>query len=271
MEYIELKLIAEREDANLLTAALETRVPGGFSVDDPRDYEELLRKEHDYDWDYVDSGVKPAEADRVVFTVWLEDTPDGLDLLDKVLSDAAYFGALESSVSSHSDEEWIDRWKAFFKPKKVGRTVVVKPTWEPYEAAEGETVVEIDPGRAFGTGTHETTSLCIRALEEYIPRVAEERGVAAPDVSVLDVGCGSGILSLVAAKLGVKRILGIEIDPVAVEVARENVARNGLSDAIVIREGDLTKDLAADARYDVVVANLMADLVIRLSADVRKH
>ena len=271
MDYIELKLYAEKEDAEGLTVALEERIPGGFSVADPADFDALLNKEHDYDWDYVAEDVKPVRADRVEFTVWFEDTPEGMELLDKVLSDAAYYGVAESTVSNRSDEEWIDKWKAFFKPKKVGRKIVVKPTWEPYEAAEGEAVVEIDPGRAFGTGTHETTSLCIRALEECIPRAAEECGISVSDVSVLDVGCGSGILALAAYKLGARKILGIEIDPVAVEVARENVARNGLEGAIDVREGDLTKDLPEDAKYRAVVANLMADLVIRLSADVKKH
>jgi ribosomal protein L11 methyltransferase len=271
MDYIELKLYAEREDADRLTAALEERVPGGFSVDDPTDFAELMNKKHTYDWDYVAEDVRPARDDRVVFTVWLEDTPEGLEQLDRVLSDAAFYGVAESSVTNRSDDEWIDRWKAFFKPKKVGRTIVVKPTWEPYEPAEGEAVVEIDPGRAFGTGTHETTSLCIRALEDCIPKAAEEGGTDASGVSVLDVGCGSGILSLAAYKLGARNILGIEIDPAAVEVARENVALNGLSDAIEVREGDLTKDLPEDAKYRVVVANLMADLVIMLSKDVRRH
>ncbi len=265
---MELKLYAEREDADELTVRLEERVAGGFSVADPDDFAALMNKKHDYDWDYVAEELRPEAEDRVVFTVWLEDTPEGLETLDRVLSDAAYCGVTESSVSNRSDDEWLDRWKAYFKPRKVGRTIVVKPTWEPYEAAEGEAVVEIDPGRAFGTGTHETTSLCIRALEDVIPRAARESG---GPVSVLDVGCGSGILAIAASKLGARGILGIEIDPVAVEVAAENVRLNGLSDAIDVREGDLTKDLPEDAKYRVVVANLMADLVIMLSKDVKKH
>ena len=271
MDYIELKLIAEREDADALTLALESRVPNGFSVEDPADYAELMEKKHSYDWDYVAEEVRPAREDHVIFTVWFEDSAEGMELLEKVLSDADYIGVSESTVSNRSDGEWIDRWKEYFKPKKVGRTIVVKPGWETYEPAAGERVIEIDPGRAFGTGTHETTSLCIRALEDFIPRAAEEAGIPLYDVSVLDVGCGSGILSIASALLGCKTILGIEIDPVAVEVARENVLRNGFGGVIDVREGDLTKDLPESAKYRVVVANLMADLVVMLSKNVKRH
>ena len=127
---------------------------------------------------------------------------------------------------------------------------MIKPTWEDYQAGEKELVIEIDPGMAFGTGTHETTSGCIQLMEKY-------------------VGCGSGILSIAAALLGSRDILAIDIDPVAVEVTRENVELNKISEYVDTRYGDLTKGVSY--RADIVVANLMADLVMMLTKDVAKH
>lgn len=136
---------------------------------------------------------------------------------------------------------------------------MIKPTWEDYEAGEKELVIEIDPGMAFGTGTHETTSGCIQLMEKYMK----------PGDKVLDVGCGSGILSIAAALLGSRDILAIDIDPVAVEVTRENVELNKISEYVDTRYGDLTKGVSY--RADIVVANLMADLVMMLTEDVAKH
>lgn len=136
---------------------------------------------------------------------------------------------------------------------------MIKPTWEDYQAGEKELVIEIDPGMAFGTGTHETTSGCIQLMEKYMK----------PGDKVLDVGCGSGILSIAAALLGSRDILAIDIDPVAVEVTRENVELNKISEYVDTRYGDLTKGVSY--RADIVVANLMADLVMMLTKDVAKH
>ena len=139
---------------------------------------------------------------------------------------------------------------------------MVKPTWEEYTPKEDELVIEIDPGMAFGTGTHETTSLCMKLMEKYLGEHPEEK-------KILDVGCGSGILSICGALLGSREILGIEIDEDAVRVARENVEENHVEDAVKVMQGDLTKGV--DFKADVIVANLMADLVMLLSEDARKH
>ena len=137
---------------------------------------------------------------------------------------------------------------------------MIKPTWEEYERKGDELVIEIDPGMAFGTGTHPTTSLCVKLLERYIE---PEKDV------ILDVGCGSGILAITSALLGAKGVLAVDIDPIAVSVSKENVELNHLSSKVRVLEGDLTKGLKEKA--DIVVANLMADLVIILSKDVPAH
>ena len=169
-------------------------------------------------------------------------------------------GRLVCESKRVDDTDWKDNWKAYFKPARITERITVKPTWETYERqADNELIIEIDPGMAFGTGTHETTSCCLRLLEKYIK----------PGDAVLDVGAGSGILSIAAHLLGAGEVLGVDIDPEAVRVGRENVDRNGLADAIDIVQGDLTKGV--DFCADLAVANLMADLVKLLSKDVSKH
>ena len=171
------------------------------------------------------------------------------------------FGALSFSVDTLCEEDWANAWKKYFKPQKVSDFVVIKPTWEAYTPAQDETVIEIDPGMAFGTGTHETTKMCIRMLEEF----------QEPGSSVLDVGCGSGILSIASGKLGAGSILGLDLDPVAVEVARENVARNGLADKTQIIASDITQGVPKNRKFDIVLANIIADVIIRLSENIREY
>ena len=139
---------------------------------------------------------------------------------------------------------------------------MVKPSWEEYRAEPDDLVIEIDPGMAFGTGTHETTSLCMKLMEKYFGEFGE-------NVKVLDVGCGSGILSIAASLLGAGEVLGVEIDKDAVQVARENVQLNKCDDNVRVIEGDLTKGI--DFKGDIIVANLMADLVMMLSKSAREH
>jgi len=155
------------------------------------------------------------------------------------------------------EQDWAESWKAFFWPEKITSAIVVKPTWRDYTAQPHETVIEIDPGMAFGTGTHPTTAMCVQLLETYMRRGG----------SVLDVGTGSGILLIAAAKLGATAGLGVDADPVAVTVARENLDLNGIDSArFPVREGTLAQ--AVDQRFDMVVANILADVVIDLLDDI---
>ena len=162
----------------------------------------------------------------------------------------------EIEVKWVRDEEWATAWKAFFHPLKIGK-IVIKPSWEGFEATDGEVVVEIDPGMAFGTGNHPTTQLCLMALQDCI------RG--AP--SILDVGTGSGILAIAAARLGAARVVGLDIDSVAVEAARANVERLGLGDVVHIELAD--GPVAFDGAADLVVANIIANTIIAMSGDLR--
>lgn len=243
-------------------------------VEDPRDIEELMNKKQTYDWDYLDDSIMEKMKDCPKVTVYLEDTEENRKIAEEIepamkdlkqraktgeFGHEADFGSLRVCLSLEDDAEWKDRWKEYFKPARISDSIVVKPTWEEYKKKDGDLVIEIDPGMAFGTGTHETTSLCVKMLEKYQKQSDK----------VLDVGCGSGILSIAAALLGAEDVLGIDIDPVAVEVAAENIALNGVGKTARSQTGDLTKGI--DYKADIVVANLMADLVMMLADDVAGH
>ncbi|MCA9670634.1 MAG: 50S ribosomal protein L11 methyltransferase [Myxococcales bacterium] len=159
-------------------------------------------------------------------------------------------------------EDWIDLYKRHFKAHRLARHTVVKPSWEDYEAAAGELVVELDPGQAFGTGLHASTRLCVSALER-----SARLGPAPSDA--LDVGCGTGILAIVIARLWPScRVLAVDNDPIAVEVARENVARNGLSDRIKVEQRSAA-DL--DGQYGIVTANLTFEALVELAPVLRER
>lgn len=156
-----------------------------------------------------------------------------------------------------AEQAWAHAWKEHFHPLKVGRRIVVRPTWREYEPAPGELVIDLDPGMAFGTGTHPTTALCVRALERWV----------SPGDVVYDVGTGSGILAIAAAKLGASRVEACDVDPVAVEVAKGNAAQNGVLPQVRVAMGSWTSLPAGGA--DLVVANIIADVVIELAGDVK--
>lgn len=187
----------------------------------------------------------------------------GLDELDMFTK----LGERKLSFDVTDDEDWINNWKAYFKPFRVTDDIVIKPTWEELEEVkEGDIVVDIDPGTAFGTGSHETTKLVIQGMEEYLNE----------DTKLLDIGCGSGILSIIGLKLGAKEAVGTDIDPIAVEVAKENAQVNQIKEGTftvyegnLIEDEELQKEVGLGA-YDVVVANILADVIIPLSAHVSK-
>ncbi|KAF6636916.1 50S ribosomal protein L11 methyltransferase [Paenibacillus sp. EKM208P] len=177
-------------------------------------------------------------------------------------------GEVQYELKTVDEDDWANAWKQYFKPLRVSDRLTIKPTWEEYEpASEEEKIIELDPGMAFGTGTHPTTSLCLRTLESVI-KGGEE---------VIDVGTGSGILAIGAVKLGAKHVLALDLDPVAVSSARENTRLNGLEECITIKESDLLSVLnASDPTLGIqlpvklVVANILAEIILLFIDDVYK-
>jgi len=201
---------------------------------------------------------------------YMDAEEDVEELLSKVkeglieLSVFCTVGSGNITITETEDKDWINNWKEFFKPFRVDDTIVIKPTWEELtDRQEGDLVIEIDPGTSFGTGSHETTKLCIVGLKHHIQ----------PDSVILDAGSGSGILSIIAKKLGAKEVLGIDIDPIATNSAIENAEVNELP----IQEGNLSfvtgniieddgiRNRIGKEKYDLVVANILADVIIPLS------
>ena len=154
------------------------------------------------------------------------------------------------------DEDWANEWKQYFHVTHIGRTLVIKPTWEKYTSKAGEHIIEIDPGMAFGTGTHHTTCMCMERLEK----------VLRTDMEVFDVGTGSGILAIAAAKLGAKTVKAVDIDATAVRVAIENIAGNELTEKISVQQGDLLH--GTEGKADIIIANIIADIIIMLLQDI---
>jgi ribosomal protein L11 methyltransferase len=156
-------------------------------------------------------------------------------------------------------EDWINSWKKYFHPIKVGQKLLIQPDWEPVKNPEGRVVLDMEPGMAFGTGTHETTRLCMEFLEEYIR----------PGCSMLDIGCGSGILSVAGLLLGAGKAVGVDIDPLAVKTAVQNVERNHVADRFSGICGSLTEKVKG--KYDVIAANIVADVIMELTKDVERY
>ena len=281
--------------AELTAAGYESMI-----IDDPDDVRDILDHPAQYKYDYINDELT-SDLDRdPVITYYLSDDDNGrrdeaqIRTLIGSLLDAGTLSAARIAVGDPEDDSgWLYKWQEFFKPTHVGKRIVVKPSWEDYEPGEGDLVIEMDPGMAFGSGLHETTSMCIKALEKYLPKIRQRHFEGAPDITalcstasktgcsnegllahsypvkVLDVGTGTGILAIAAALLGADECLGIEIDEDAVAVAIENIKHNGLTDRITAQYGDLTEGV--DYQADIIVANLMADLVIRLTPASLSH
>ena len=207
--------------------------------------------------DLVDESILNADKDTVKVSIFV---PEEKNLFEYRKTLEERFDALGIKVDIGAEgmceEDWSESWKQYYKPIPLGKVTIV-PAWEEYTPAEGEVIVRMDPGMAFGTGTHETTRLVMKMMQDEI--VGGER--------VLDVGTGSGILSICASKLGAKECFAYDIDPVAVTVARENAERDGCTN-ITVGVSDLLKGVNKDCQYDFAVANIVAEIIIRMLPDI---
>ena len=267
MKYKELIIKAKRNESETVQAVLLEAGFDSMQIDDPMDAVDITEHQELYKYDYINEEISQkaseaeAGADGVTITLYFADDEEGQSRLaeaEKLLSGMP--GVSFRTEVTGDDSEWLYKWQEHFKPSKVGERIVVKPGWEDYESAEGELVIEMDPGMAFGSGLHETTSMCIKALEKDLGGAYDPSRYP---IKVLDVGTGTGILAMAAVLLGADEALGIDIDDEAVRVANENIAKNGLEGRISIQRGNLMDGIDYDP--DIIVANLMADLVVMLS------
>ena len=209
--------------------------------------------------DLIDESILNADKTVASVSVYLPEDGSAADTVSFLKERFATLGIdARLTISGVCEEDWANSWKAYYKPIEIGEKIVIVPAWEKYTAPEGKLVVRMDPGMAFGTGSHETTRLVIGLLEKYIKQGQR----------VLDVGCGSGILAICAAKLGAKECRAYDIDPVAVKVARENVKDSGLTN-VTCDTSDLLRGVdKTGGTYDVICANIVADIIIRMTPDV---
>jgi len=231
----------------------------GVSVEDT---ELLLNYIESGEWDYHGFGEVKLTGTSVVkgyfseddeLAVKLEKLEQGIRELLQRFPD----WVVQAKGISLQEEDWATAWKAYFKPIRIGKRFMIKPSWEHVDLLPGDVVLELDPGMAFGTGTHPTTTLCLRALEDIVK----------PGQDVFDLGTGSGILAIAAAKLGAK-VEAVDLDSVAIRVAQENVDLNLVSDRVRVMRGDLGTVLTGQA--DVVIANIIADVILMLLPDLKR-
>ena len=264
MNWTEVTIKTTTEAVEAISNILMEERCGGVMIEDPKDF--LFQKKNELDWDYVEEEVfNKSGQDGVLIKTYIPEERNVLELIETVKARIALLPSFgldigEGSVSlcNVNESDWANEWKKYYKPTKVGKKIVVKPSWEEYEKQEGDLIIELDPGMAFGTGTHETTSMCIRELENYVDETK----------TVFDIGCGSGILAIAAAQLGANEVVAGDLDEVAVKVSKENCEINHVSDKVVVKHGSLFE--VVDSKADVIVANIIADIIKILAKDVSK-
>ena len=269
MKWLELHIDTTPAGLEPVSDLLRDQGIEGLVIEDEGDFHSFLEQNRQY-WDYVDEGLEQSMAGKCRITFYLEDSEAGYRTLAMTrialqpFKEAhPAFGSLLLTMENVEDADWENNWKAFYKPMEIGERLIVIPDWEEADP-HGRVALRLNPGLIFGTGSHATTRLCLQALERLVQ----------PGMRVLDLGCGSGILSIAALLLGADSAFGCDIDDKAVDVAYENAALNGIGkDRYTVRAGDVLSDkrLRADmgAGYDIVVANIVADVIIALAATAR--
>ena len=248
MEWLELRTLVDREAVEAVSELFARHAYGGGIV-----VEEPIIPERGGDGYSIDFQ-RP-----VVVKAYLPRDEHAAAKQELIAEGLWHLGRLRDvealTVTAIAEEDWANAWRVHYQVHRVGKRLVIKPSWQEYQPRPGDVVVDLDPGMAFGTGLHPTTQLCLRALERYVQS----------GMRVLDVGTGSGILAIAAVKLGAAQALGLDLDAIAVSAARENVARNALSGAITVRLGTLDQDGETGGGYDLVVANITARVIAGLA------
>ena len=265
MKWLELHLDTRPEGIEPVTELLSTYGIDSLMIDEEGDFKDFLENNHQY-WDYVDEELMQSMRGKSRITFYLEDGEEGFNTLAQLRIGLAAFkkqhpeyAPLILSMENVEDADWENNWKQFYKPMEIGERLLVVPEWEQAKE-DGRVKLVLNPGLTFGTGSHATTRLCLMALEQHIHGGEK----------VLDLGCGSGILSIASLLLGAEDAVAVDIDPIAERIARENADMNGLGNAHYhIKIGDVLTDARLQrliaGQYDVVVANIVADVIIRLA------
>ena len=262
MKWCEISIQTSHEAVELIAEIFRDLGASGVVIEDPELVNDYITSGK---WDYTDIPIAK-ETEVVVEKAYL---PVNGELEGRIQTLRQEIKALESrgvntapavlTTAELQDEDWSDTWKQYFHTEKPGERVVIKPTWEEYEPKDDEVIIELDPGAAFGTGTHATTSMCIRQLEKLVK----------PGMTVFDVGTGSGILSIISAKLGATNIQAVDYDDSVLKIVEENLEQNNVQDIISVAQSDLMQNVHGKA--ELVIANIIADIIIRLFDQLDEH
>ena len=265
-DWMQVKVLTTTAGADLVSEILLEAGSEGTMIEDRNDVFENQRPEGQ--WDIIDPAIADRIGEDVKVTGYYPIDENRNNVISSIasalgrlqaLTPDVDLGKLEMQVQGFENEDWSESWKKSFKPIRLGDHIVICPGWLEYEKQPDDKVIEIDPGMAFGTGTHETTGMCAALIEKYVQ----------PGQRVIDIGTGSGILAIVAAHMGAKEVLATDLDAVAVRVAAENAALNGFGDKIDCRCGDLLD--VVDVSGDVVIANIIADVILMLAKPVHER
>ena len=256
MDWTEITVTVSNKDVEQVSDIANEVVPYGIYIEDYTNLEQDVEEIAHIDLIDEELLAKDRTKAKVHMYISCEDNP--LEAISKI-SEMLKEENIEFEVDSLdcNDEDWLNNWKQYFQPSPVGEKLLIRPTWRKNYDPEGRIVINLDPGLAFGTGTHETTRLCLEVLEKIVKE----------DTTVLDVGCGSGILGIASLLLGGKSAVGVDIDPMAVKTARENAVLNNVEDKFTAIEGNFTEKVSG--KFDIVVANIVADAIIFLSQGVK--
>ena len=257
MDWTEIIISVDGKNSETAEAIAHMAVPYGIYIEDYSNLnEEVMEIAH---IDLIDEELLRKDKSKVLIHIYIspeENPAESIAFLrERLLSEGV---DNEIHTLCCNEEDWRNNWRQYFFPIPVGEKLLIRPTWRDEIDAGDRKIINIDPGLAFGTGNHETTRLCLAQLERYVTESS----------TLLDVGCGSGILSIAGVLLGAERAFGVDIDPTAVRTAKENAELNNVSDKCTFVAGNLTDKV--EGTYDVVAANIVADAIIMLSKDIRK-
>ena len=274
MDWIKATIYTTSEGIEPVSGRLYQLGINGIEIDDENDFKDFLENNKQY-WDYVDEELIKSKEGETKVSAYVSDNPAGYEMLAAVKSTLAElkeldtdneFGRLDLETSALNEEDWANNWKKYFHPMEIGEKILIKPEWEELSEETDRVVFNINPGMTFGTGSHYTTQLCIESLEKYITEGSE----------MLDLGCGSGILSVISLMLGAKKAVAVDIDPNAVDIAYANSERNGVDKSKysvyagnILTDEELQRKIGG--KYDVVAANIVADVIIGLTPKAREY
>lgn len=258
MEWTQIKVTCSQSDLETVSAVM-CMLDNGLMIEDFSDIEENLMQVYG---ELIDDSILNADKNTAAVSIFVPEEKPYTDYIAYLRERFAYLEVdCKITLEGFNEEDWANAWRAYYKPVHIGEHLVVVPAWQKYDAADGEVTIKMDPGMAFGTGTHETTRLCAAMVERHMQKGDR----------VLDIGTGSGILSMFAIKLGARSANAYDIDPVAVRVALENAKDNGI-DNFVCGVSDLLADVdLSNGPYDFAMANIVADILVRMSENVSDY